>query len=67
MKKIVINYKLIIHTILFGLLSPGVLMTLPAGSSGNVFGAFETNENAVWTHSIFFFLLHYILNKTLPN
>jgi len=42
-------------------------MTLPAGSSGNVFGAFETNENAVWTHSIFFFLLHYILNKTLPN
>jgi len=67
MKRLVINYKLIIHTILFGILSPGVLMTIPAGSSGNIVGAFETSENAVWTHSIIFFLLHYILHKALPD
>ena len=65
MKKIVINYKLIIHTLLFGILSPGVLMTLPAGSSGSVFGEFETSENAVWAHSIMFFILQFAVNFIL--
>ena len=51
MKRLVINYKLIIHTLLFGILSPGVLMTVPAGSSGNIFGSFETSENAVQRYS----------------
>ena len=67
MKKIVINYKLIVHTLLFGILSPGVLMTVPPGSSGNIFGSFETSENAVWGHTIFFFIMHYILHKSFPD
>jgi len=67
MKQIVINYRLIIHTILFGILSPGVLLTFPAGSSGASFGNFETSADSVWAHSFMFFLLYFILYKTFPS
>ena len=56
---------LIDPTILFILLSPGMMITLPAGSKG-LFMSGQTNISAIFTHALIFAIVFALLRKTFP-
>lgn len=57
---------LVVPTILFMLLSPGMLLTLPP-SSGGVFASGQTSVTAVLVHSLVFAIVFAFLRKTFPQ
>lgn len=57
---------LIVPAVLFILLTPGVLLTLPPGSKG-VFMSGQTNLLAVGVHTLVFALLFSFLRKNFAN
>lgn len=56
---------LIVPTILFILLSPGMLLTIPPGSKG-LFMSNQTSISAIITHSLVFAVVFALLRKTFP-
>jgi len=57
---------LIVPAVLFILLSPGLLLTLPPGSNG-VFRSGQTSISAVITHALVFALIFAFLRKQFPK
>ena len=57
---------LVVPTVLFMLLSPGMLLTLPP-SSGGVFASGQTSVTAVLVHSLVFAIVFAFLRKTFPQ
>lgn len=57
---------LVVPTVLFMLLSPGMLLTLPP-SSGGIFMSGQTNVNAVLVHALVFAIVFAFLRKTFPQ
>ncbi len=57
---------LIVPTVLFVMLSPGMLLTLPPGAKGP-FMSGETSITAILTHTIVFALVFAILRKNFPK
>ena len=57
---------LIVPAVLFILLSPGLLLTLPPGSNG-VFRSGQTSISAVITHALVFSLIFAFLRKQFPT
>ena len=57
---------LVVPTVLFMLLSPGMLLTLPQ-SSGGVFMSGQTSVTAVLVHSLVFAIVFAFLRKTFPQ
>jgi hypothetical protein len=57
---------LIVPAVLFVLLSPGLLLTLPPGSGG-VFMSRETSVNAIVVHAIVFTVIFAGLRKAFPK
>ena len=57
---------LIVPTILFMLLSPGMLLTLPPSSRG-VFMSGQTSVTAVLVHAMVFAIVFAFLRKTFPG
>lgn len=66
MKLVLTQTDLIVTTALFVILSPGMLLTLPPGSSG-VFTSGQTSLAAVVTHSLVFALVFALLRKQFPQ
>ena len=61
MKILTINTDLILHTLLFVLLIPGVYITVP---SSKIFHS-NFDKNVVLTHTVIFFFSHYLLKKLI--
>lgn len=57
---------LIVPAVLFVLLSPGVLLTIPPGSRG-LFRSGETSTSAVAVHTFVFFAVFGLLRKLFPK
>lgn len=57
---------LIVPAVLFILLSPGLLLTLPPGSNG-VFRSGQTSISAIITHALVFALIFAFLRKQFPK
>jgi hypothetical protein len=57
---------LVVPTVLFMLLSPGMLLTIPP-SSGGVFVSGQTSVTAVVVHSLVFAIVFAFLRKTFPQ
>jgi len=57
---------LVVPTVLFVLLSPGMLLTLPP-SSGGVFMSGQTSVTAVLVHALVFAIAFALLRKTFPQ
>ena len=57
---------LIVPTVLFMALSPGMLLTLPASSKG-VFASGQTNVSAILTHALVFAVIFALLRKNFPQ
>jgi hypothetical protein len=57
---------LIVPTVLFILLSPGLLLTLPPGSGG-IFLSGQTSLISVITHAIVFAVVFALLRRTFPK
>jgi hypothetical protein len=57
---------LIVPAVLFLILSPGLLLTLPPGSGG-VFRSGQTSLAAVISHAIVFAVIFTLLRKTFPK
>ena len=57
---------LIVPAVLFVLLSPGVLLTLPPGPGG-VFMSRHTSSSAVVMHTLVFALIFGLLRRTFPK
>lgn len=57
---------LIVPTLLFVLLSPGVALTLPPGKSGFLRTG-ETNLEAMLSHTLVFAVLFALLRRTFPQ
>jgi len=57
---------LIVPAVLFVLLSPGLLLTLPPGAHG-IFMSRETSMNAIVVHSIVFTVIFATLRKVFPK
>ena len=56
---------LVVPTILFILLNPGILLTLPPGTGG-VWMSGQTNLTAILTHTMVFAITFALLRKTFP-
>ena len=56
---------IIVPTILFILLSPGMLLTIPAGSKGILMSG-QTNVSAILTHALLFAIIFALLRKIFP-
>ena len=57
---------LIVPTVLFILLSPGILLTIPSGSAG-VFRSGQTSLHAVITHALVFAVVFAVLRRQFPK
>jgi len=57
---------LIVTTVLFLVLSPGMLLTLPPGSKG-VFASGQTSLSAALVHAVVFALVFALLRKQFPK
>lgn len=57
---------LIVPTVLFILLSPGMLLTIPPGSGG-LFMSRQTSVQAILVHTIVFAVVFAFLRKTFPQ
>ena len=57
---------LLVTTILFMTLSPGMLLTLPPGKGG-VFTSGETSQSAVIAHTVVYALVFALLRKQFPQ
>jgi len=57
---------LIVTTVLFLVLSPGMLLTLPPGSKG-VFTSGQTSLSAALVHAVVFALVFALLRKQFPK
>jgi hypothetical protein len=57
---------LIVTALLFALLSPGLLLTLPP-SSGGVFRSGQTSTQAVVTHAVVYAIIFASLRKLFPS
>ena len=57
---------LIVPAVLFFILSPGLLLTLPPGTNG-VFRSGQTSVASVVTHAIVFALIFALLRKQFPS
>jgi len=66
MNLVLTQTDLIVTTALFIILSPGMLLTLPPGSSG-IFGSGQTSVAAAVTHSLVFALVFALLRKQFPQ
>jgi hypothetical protein len=66
MKLVLTQTDLLVTTALFVILSPGILLTLPPGSSG-VFTSGQTSLAAAVTHSLVFALVFALLRKQFPQ
>ena len=66
MNLVLTQTDLIVTTSLFMILSPGILLTLPPGSSG-VFTSGQTSLAAAVTHSLVFALVFASLRKQFPQ
>jgi len=60
------NASIIVPVILFVLLSPGVLLTLPPLSKG-VFMSGQTSTVAVLVHAVVFGIVYFLLRRTFPQ
>jgi hypothetical protein len=60
------NANIIVPVILFILLSPGVLLTLPPLSKG-IYMSGQTSITAVIVHAIVFALVYMLLRKVFPQ
>ena len=60
------NTDLIVTTVLFLALSPGLLLTLPPGSGG-VFRSGQTSLAAALTHAIVFAVVFALLRRQFPQ
>jgi|SRR6056300_266627 hypothetical protein len=66
MNLVLTQTDLIVTTALFIILSPGMLLTLPPGSSG-IFTSGQTSVAAAVTHSLVFALVFALLRKQFPQ
>lgn len=57
---------LIVPTILFVLLSPGIVLTLPPGTGGIVSSG-QTSLEAILSHTLVFAVVFALLRKTFPQ
>jgi len=57
---------LVVPTVLFILLSPGVVLTLPPGKAGFITTG-ETNMEAMLSHTLVFAIVFAFLRKTFPQ
>ena len=57
---------LIVPTVLFIALSPGMLLTVPQSSKG-LFAAGQTNVSAILTHALIFAVIFALLRKNFPE
>ena len=60
------NANILVPVILFILLSPGVLLTLPPLSKG-IFMSGQTSITAVIVHAVVFALVYGLLRKVFPQ
>jgi len=58
---------LIVPAVLFVLLSPGILLTLPPGPGGVVFMSGNTNSSAVVIHTLVFACVFGLLRRVFPK
>jgi hypothetical protein len=65
LKLVLTPTDLIVPTILFVLLSPGVLLTLPPGSNG-VFMSGQTSMGAIMVHALVFAVGFALIRKQFP-
>ena len=66
MNVVLTQADLIVPTVLFILLSPGVALTLPPGKGG-LLRAGETSLEAVLSHTLVFAVLFALLRRTFPQ
>jgi|SRR5210317_1493251 len=66
MKLVLTQTDLIVTTLLFMILSPGVLLTLPPGSAGVVRSG-QTSLPAAVTHTLVFAVVFALLRKQFPQ
>ena len=66
LKLVLTPTDLIVTALLFALLSPGMLLTLPPGSNG-VFASGQTGVAPVFVHALVFALLFAFLRKQFPQ
>ena len=59
--------QLLIPAILFVVLSPGMITTLPPGPSGKRWLSEETSRCAVLVHALVFVIAYYFARKYLGN
>jgi hypothetical protein len=57
---------ILVPTVLFVLLSPGMLLTLPPGKGG-VFRSGQTSLEAIMVHTLVFAVVFALLRKTFPQ
>ena len=57
---------LVVPTVLFLLLSPGMLLTIPPGKAG-LFMSGQTSIESILTHTIVFAIVFAFLRKTFPR
>ena len=62
----IVKTDLIVPTVLFLLLSPGILLTIPAGEKG-FFVSGETSLAAVLTHTLVFAVIFVFLRNKFPQ
>lgn len=55
----------LLSAVLFFLLTPGVLLTLPAGPSGQIWMSREMTLTAAAVHAVVFVIVKYALHKFL--
>jgi Protein of unknown function (DUF3339) len=65
LKLVLTPTDLIVPTILFVLLSPGVLLTLPPGSNG-VFASGQTSMGSIMVHALVFAVVFALIRKQFP-
>lgn len=61
-----IDANVIVPVLLFVLLSPGVLLTLPPLSKGVLMSG-QTSTVSVLVHAVVFGLVYYLLRQTFPK
>lgn len=61
--KQIFSPNILVPTLLFILLSPGVFLTVPPGPSGNIFMSGEASMTNVLVHAAIFALVYYLLRK----
>ena len=66
MNLVLVPTDLLVPTVLFILLSPGMLLTLPPGPKG-VFQSGTTSLNAIMVHTLVFAVVFAFLRKTFPQ